>query len=168
MQTFFIGLVTLVFILALWQLMQGVWKGYFELLPWFRRTFRGIGSAMNRRADSEVVRVLIQERAKLSRVQSFICSGQMTTFCGSLLVVMVVAYAFEPTAYIQAMIIITVVELLLFYSISAMLIVIIDGVIDSTVINWLAHEIRTMSFSSKTSHREAPFKPPRLSLLVTA
>lgn len=92
----------------------------------------------------------------------------MTALCGSLLVIMVVAYAFEPTAFIQAMIIITVVELLLFYSISAMLIVVIDGVIDSTIINWLSHKIRTMSFSSKTSLREAPYKPPRPSLLVTA
>lgn len=168
MQKLAICLTTLMIIIALWQMLQGVWRGYFELLPWFQRTFRIIGSAMTQRADSEVVRVLIEERAKLSKIQAFIRSGQMTTFCGSLLVVMVVAYAFEPTAFIQAMIVITVVELLLFYSISAMLIVIIDGVIDSTVINWLSHKIRTMSFSSSSSLHEAPYKPPRLSLLVTA
>lgn len=163
-----ICLTTLMIVVALWQMLQGVWRGYFELLPWFRRTFRIIGSAMTQRADSEVVRVLTEERVKLSKIQAFIRSGQMTTFCGSLLVVMVVAYAFEPTAFIQAMIVITVVELLLFYSISEMLIVIIDGVIDSSVISWLSHKIRTMSFSSKSSLHEAPYKPPRLSLLVTA
>lgn len=168
MQTLAVCLTTLMIVIALLQLLQGVWMGYSRVLPWCRRTLTAIDCAIARNAHPETLRALRREQIKLGGMLAFMGSGKMLACYGLLCIFMVAAHDFEPTAFIETMIMVTVVVPILLYCISTMFVKAIEAATNSAAIKGLSYKWPRTSSSSVVSLCEAPYEPPRSSLPVTA